>query len=199
MIAFLNGKLAAVETGAVIIDVGGIGYRVQVPLSLMHNLPDPGGTIMLHTHLAVREDGVSLYGFKEREELDCFIKLLNVSGVGPKGALAVLTIFSPGELGQAIVNEDLASITKVPGIGKKTAGRIILELKDKITSATLKDVPGPGRVQAGLLADAVAALESLGYSTAEANKGVREAMAGGNGELTVAELVKKALRFLVKS
>lgn len=197
MIAFLNGRLAAIDAGAVIIDVGGVGYRVQVPLSLINSLPEPGGQIMLHTHLAVREDDISLYGFKERGELEYFLKLLNVSGVGPKGALAVLTLFSPGELGQAIVNEDIPALTRAPGIGKKTAGRIILELKDKIPVAALTGVPG--RIQAGLLNDAVAALETLGYSTQEAHKGVKEALAGCSEEPPVAELVKKALRLLVKS
>ncbi|MDD4239663.1 MAG: Holliday junction branch migration protein RuvA [Desulfotomaculaceae bacterium] len=197
MIAFLSGRLAEQEDGAVIIEVGGIGYRVQVPLSLMHSLPEPGGQIMLHTHLAVREDDISLYGFRERGELEYFLKLLNVSGVGPKGALAALTLFAPGELGQAIVNEDLSALTRVPGIGKKTAGRIILELKDKISLTSLKDVPG--RKQAGLITDAVAALEALGYSATEAHKGVKEALAGFNEEPPVAELVKKALRQLVKS
>jgi Holliday junction DNA helicase RuvA len=197
MIAFINGRLAGIEAAAVIIDVGGIGYRVQVPLSLINSLPEPGGQIMLHTHLAVREDDISLYGFKEREELEYFLKLLNVSGVGPKGALAVLSLFAPAELGQSIVNEDISALTRVPGIGKKTAGRIILELKDKIPVVAFKD--GSGRIQSGLLNDAVAALESLGYSTQEARKGVKEALAGCNEETPVAELVKKALRFLVKS
>jgi Holliday junction DNA helicase RuvA len=197
MIAFLNGKLADIQAGAVIIDVGGIGYRVQVPLSLMQRLPEPGGQIMLYTHLAVREDDISLYGFREPGELEYFLKLLNVSGVGPKGALAVLTLFAPGELGQAIVNEDLTALTRVPGIGKKTAGRIILELKDKIPVTALKEASG--RQQAGLVNDAVVALEALGYSTLEAHKGVKEALAGCNDEPTVAELVKKSLRLLVKS
>lgn len=197
MIAFLSGRLAAIEAGAVIIEVNGIGYRVQVPLSLMHSLPEPGGQTMLHTHLAVREDDISLYGFKQREELDYFLKLLNVSGVGPKGALAVLTLFAPGELGQAIVNEDLTALTRAPGIGKKTAGRIILELKDKIPVAALKDAPG--RIVAGSFSDAVAALESLGYATAEAHRAVKEALAGGNEDPAAGELVKKALRLLVKS
>ncbi|TEB13069.1 Holliday junction ATP-dependent DNA helicase RuvA [Pelotomaculum sp. FP] len=197
MIAFLNGRLADIQAGAVVIDVGGIGYHVQVPLSLIHNLPEPGGQIMLHTHLAVREDDISLYGFRERGELEYFLKLLNVSGVGPKGALAVLTLFEPGELGQAIVNEDLPALTRVPGIGKKTAGRIILELKDKIPLTAIQDAPG--RKQVGLKADAVAALEALGYSAAEAHKGVKEALAGFNEEPPVAELIKKALRMLVKS
>jgi len=197
MIAFLNGRLADIQAGAVIIDVGGMGYRVQVPLSLINSLPEPGGQVLLHTHLAVREDDISLYGFREREELECFLKLLNVSGVGPKGALAALTLFAPEELGQAIVNEDLPALTRVPGIGKKTAGRIILELKDKIAATALKDVVG--RKQPVLVADAAAALEALGYSMLEANKGVREALAGFTEEPPVAELVRRALRLLVKS
>jgi Holliday junction DNA helicase RuvA len=197
MIAFLNGKLADIQSGAVIIDVGGIGYRVQVPLSLMSSLPEPGGQVMLHTHLAVREDDISLYGFRDRGELEYFLKLLNVSGVGPKGALAVLTLFMPGELGQVIVNEDLAALTKVPGIGKKTAGRIILELKDKISAAVIKG--GTGHKQPGLVADAIAALEALGYPTLEAHKSVKEALAGFNEEPPVTELVKKSLRLLAKS
>lgn len=197
MISFLNGRLADIQAGAVIVDVGGIGYRVQVPLSLLHSLPEPGGQIMLHTHLAVREDDISLYGFREREELDYFLKLLSVSGVGPKGALAALSLFAPGELAQAIFNEDLTALTRVPGIGKKTAGRIILELKDKIPATAFKDAPG--RKQAGLIADALAALEALGYSAVEAHKGVKEALAGLYEEPPVAELVKKALRLLVKS
>jgi len=197
MIAFLNGKLADIQSGAVIIDVGGIGYRVQVPLSIINSLPEPGGQVMLHTHLAVREDDISLYGFRERMQLDYFMKLLNVSGVGPKGALAVLTLFTPGELGQFIVNEDLAALTKVPGIGRKTAGRIILELKDKISASVIKDTAG--HKQSGLVADAIAALEVLGYSTLEAHKGVKEALSGFNEEPPVSELVKKSLRLLSKS
>lgn len=197
MIAFLNGKLADIQAGAVIIDVGGIGYRVQVPLSLIHSLPEPGGQVMLHTHLAVREDDVSLYGFREQGELEYFLKLLNVSGVGPKGALAILTLFAPGELGQVIVNEDLSALTRVPGIGKKTAGRIVLELKDKISANVIKDAAG--YPQAGLVADALAALEALGYSTLEAHKGIKEALNGLNEEPPVADLVRKALRLMAKS
>lgn len=197
MIAFLNGKLADIQSGSVIIDVGGIGYRVQVPLSIINTLPEIGNQVLLYTHLAVREDDVSLYGFREQAELEYFLRLLNVSGVGPKGALAVLTVFAPGELGQAIVNEDLSALTRVPGIGKKTAGRIILELKDKIPASVIKEAAG--HKQNGLVNDAIAALEALGYSALEAHRGVKDALAGFNEEPPVTELIKKSLRMLVKS
>lgn len=196
MIAFIKGRLADVQAGAVVLDVGGIGYRVQVPLSLLHRLPEQGDEVMLYTHLAVREDGMYLYGFREQDELDFFLKLLNVSGVGPKGALAILTIFSPGELGRAIRNEDVISLTRAPGVGKKTAGRIILELKDKVAGlAVEQDAAHDG---GGREIDAVEALEALGYSSVEARRAVKEARAKFSEEPPVAELVRNALRLLVR-
>jgi len=196
MIAFLRGKLAKIENNAVIIDVAGVGYRVQVPMSLIHSLPELNTQIIVYTHMAVREDDISLYGFKTSEELGFFLKLLNVSGVGPKAALAILTVFEPDELSRIIINEDVAALTKVPGIGKKTAGRIILELKDKIKTTELKDMPADSK--AGVINDAVAALEALGYNTMEAHNNVKAALAEFGGEPSVAELVKAALRLLVK-
>lgn len=195
MIAFIKGKLADLQAGAVVLDVGGIGYRVQVPLSLLNDLPARGGEVMLHTHLAVRDDGFSLYGFQEQAELDYFTRLLNVSGVGPKGALAVLTIFSPAELRQAILGEDTAALTRVPGVGKKTAGRIILELKDKLPGPAVSQEAGPaGR---GREIDAVEALQALGYSPVEARRAVQGALQNSGGDLPVADLVRGALRLLV--
>jgi len=196
MIAFIKGKLADVQAGAVILDVGGIGYKLQVPLSLFHRLPASGDEVMLHTHLAVREDGFYLYGFKEQSERDFFLKLLNVSGVGPKVALAILTIFSPGELGGVIVSEDITSLTRVPGVGKKTAGRIILELKDKVTGLAIGQ--DTGQDGGGREIDAVEALEALGYSAAEAHRAVKEASAKCDEKPPVAELVRNALRLLMK-
>lgn len=196
MIAFIKGKLADVQAGAVVLDVGGIGYKVQVPLSLLHRLPAQGGEVMLHTHLAVREDSFNLYGFQEQSELDFFLKLLNVSGVGPKGALAILTIFPPGELGRAIINEDIISLTRVPGVGKKTAGRIVLELKDKVSGLAVEQ--DTGHDGGGREIDAVEALEALGYSAAEARRAVKEAHAQFDEKPPVAELVRNALRLLMK-
>lgn len=196
MITFIKGKLADIQTGSVVLDVGGIGYKVQVPLSLHYRLPAPGSELMLHTHLVVREDGFYLYGFQSQSELDFFLKLLNVAGVGPKGALAILTIYTPDELGRVIAGEDLASLTRVPGIGKKTAGRIFLELKDKVQS--IEDIPDAGGYAAGRVTDAVQALEALGYSTAEARRAVQEACTNLGENSPLEELVRGALRLLVK-
>ncbi len=196
MISFIKGKLADIQPASLVLDVGGIGLKVQVPLSLYHSLPVQGSDIMLYTHLAVREDGFSLYGFQEQSELDFFLKLLNVSGVGPKGALAILTMYSPGELGRVIANEDADSLTKVPGVGKKTAGRIILELKDKVlVTHVIGDAGSGGR---GREIDAAEALEALGYSPAESRSAVKKASANLDESTPVAELVKAALRVLVK-
>jgi len=196
MISFIKGKLAAAQPGLVVLDVSGIGYKVQVPLSQYYKLPAQGSELMLHTHLAVREDGFYLYGFQSQNELEFFIKLLNVAGVGPKAALAILSIFNPGELGRIIAGEDLASLTRVPGIGKKTAGRVILELKDKVSD--IDGLTDAGGYAAGREMDAAEALEALGYSAAEARRSVKEALASLNENPSVEELVKRALRYLVK-
>ena len=196
MIAFIRGKLAGGLEGSVLLDVGGIGYKVHVPLSFLNNLTALGGEVMLHTHLAVREDDLSLYGFREHGELDFFLKLLNVAGIGPRGALAILTIFSPGELARAIIDEDIPLLTRVPGIGKKTAGRIILELKDKVSRLALEqDQEDTGRLNM----DAVEALEALGYPAAESRRAVQEALRGFEQRPPAAELVKASLRLLVKA
>ncbi|TEB08808.1 Holliday junction branch migration protein RuvA [Pelotomaculum propionicicum] len=196
MIAYIKGRLAAAQAGFVVLEAGGLGYKVQVPLSLQYKLPAPGSELMLHTHFVVREDGFYLYGFQNISELDFFIKLLNVAGVGPKGALAILSIFNPADLSRVIAGEDLVSLTKVPGIGKKTAGRIILELKDKVSD--IAGIPEAGGFSAGREMDAAGALEALGYSAAEARRTVREALAGANENQTVEELVRSALRLLMK-
>jgi len=195
MIAFVKGNLADVRAGAVVIEAGGIGYKVQVPLSLLHSLPAKGGEVMLHTHLAVREDAFTLYGFREPGELDFFIKLLSVSGVGPRVALAILTIFPPGELGRIIAGGDTASLTRAPGVGKKTAGRIILELKDKVAAPVPEQENAGGRTEF----DAVEALEALGYSAVEARKAVRDALKNSGEKPPVTELVKNALRLLARN
>lgn len=195
MIAFIRGKLADIQAGSVIIDVGGIGYKVQVPLSPPYQLLAMGCEIMLHTSLVVRDDGFYLYGFQGENELAFFLKLLNVSGVGPKGALAVLSIYTPGELGRAIAGEDIALLTRAPGIGKKTAARIVLELKDKVSD--LFDEADPRNIVSGRENDALEALEALGYSAVEARRALKEAQAG-LVDPPVEELVRSALRLLVK-
>jgi Holliday junction DNA helicase RuvA len=195
MIAFIRGKLADIQAGSIIIDVGGMGYKVQVPLSLQYRLPATGSELMLHTNLVVRDDGFFLYGFQSENELAFFLKLLNVAGVGPKAALAILSIYTPGELGRAISGEDIASLTRVPGIGKKTAARIVLELKDKVSD--LIDVSDPRNIDIRRDIDALEALEALGYSAVEARRAVKEAQSELENP-QVEELVRSALRLLVK-
>ncbi|NLJ77114.1 MAG: Holliday junction branch migration protein RuvA [Peptococcaceae bacterium] len=194
MIAFIRGKLIDVETGAVVIDVGGIGYKVHIPLSSSYQLPARGSEIALHTNLIVRDDGLYLYGFRGKNELNFFLRLLGVSGVGPKVALAVLSTHSPGELGRAIADEDFAVLTQAPGIGKKTAARIILELKDKVSD--LFDETDSGDIMdGGREKDALEALEALGYSPLEASRALKEAQAGLT-DAPVEDLIKGALRLL---
>lgn len=196
MIAFIKGKIADIQAGSVILDVGGIGYRVQVPLSLQYNLPARGSELMLHTSLVVRDDVFYLYGFQSENELDFFLKLLNVSGVGPRGALAMLSAYTPSELGRAIASEDIPLLTRVSGIGKKTAGRIILELKDKVSDLiTASD--HPESISIGREIDALEALEALGYSPLEARRAVKEAQSDLENP-QVEQLVKSALRLLMK-
>jgi Holliday junction DNA helicase RuvA len=195
MIAFIKGKLADIQAGAVVLDVGGIGFRVMVPLSLQYHLPPRGSEIMLHTSLVVRDDGFYLYGFQSENELEFFLMLLNVSGVGPKGALSILSIYTPGELGRAIAGEDIPLLTRVSGIGKKTAGRIVLELKDKAADLIIDSEPENIGISREI--DALEALEALGYSPMEARRAVKEAQADLENP-QVEQLVKSALRLLLK-
>lgn len=176
MIAFLKGRVAAVEPEAVIMDVGGMGYRVNVTAGCAANLRGNTEEVQLHTHMLLRDDDIQLFGFATPGEVAVFLLLLGVNGVGPKAALAVLSALTPGGLGQALALEDSSALTRVPGVGKKTAQRIILELKDKFAPGDI----GPAlSVQQGDAAvtgvpnDAISALVALGYSGAEAGEAVR--------------------------
>ncbi|MCL0080751.1 Holliday junction branch migration protein RuvA [Peptococcaceae bacterium] len=199
MIAFLRGKLAAELTGAVVLDVNGVGYRLLVPDSTLVALPETGQTVFLHTHLVLREDNVQLYGFKTEDELTVFIAILNVSGVGPKGALAVLSTYQPDNIRAIIAGEDLISLTKVPGVGKKTAARLILELKDKLGKITdeikrpLSNTSQPDSI----LKEAELALQALGYNQSEAKAAVRKAVSAHSLPPDTATLVKNALKYLM--
>jgi Holliday junction DNA helicase RuvA len=196
MIAFLRGKLVFIQAGVVVLEVGGVGYRVQVPLSLLHRLPSVGEEVLIHTHLVVREDGIQLFGFLEEEELMIFIKFLSVAGVGSKGALSVLSIYSPDEIRRAILNEDVDALTRVPGVGKKIASRIVLELKEKIACVNTDKVSACGKK--GERNDAVAALEALGYTHREASEAVDLVQSDIKEPVPAADLVKKALRIFLK-
>jgi len=169
VIASLHGRLAALAGDRAVVDVGGIGFAVHVPASTAAALGAIGHEVTLHTHLRVREDGVALFGFATGEELALFETLIGVSGLGPKLALAMLSTMSAPHLAIAIAAGNAEMLTVVPGVGKKTASRIILELKDKI-SAGLELAPAfePG----GEEAEVLAALTSLGYSVSEASRAI---------------------------
>lgn len=177
MIALLSGKIALKSPDAVILDVNGVGYRVQIPFSTYFALPEEGAPLSLHIHTNVKEDAIHLYGFLTPEEKQYFQLLLGVTGVGPKLARDILSNIQPEELSSALVRGDLARLSAVPGIGKKSAERLVLELKDKI----LKLGPPPGRqdvsgsVPASSVRDDVAsALVNLGYKEGVVTKVLAE-------------------------
>jgi len=200
MIAFLEGILAEALPTQIIVNVHGVGYQVLVPVSSYERLPQPGQPVKILTHLAVREDAHVLYGFFSAAERDLFrLLLLHVSGVGPKMALAVLSGLPVEMFKSAVVSGDIAMISKISGIGKKTAERIVLELKDKVgvaaewEASSAKNAPGETDVR---LHDAVLALISLGYKQVEAHKAVRRAQDVADAPLTAEELIRHALKIL---
>jgi Holliday junction DNA helicase RuvA len=177
MIAFLQGRLAGMSADSVVIDVGGVGFRVFVPGPLVSQLGPEGTTVHLFTHLLVRENEFALYGAADRATLDLFQLLLTVNGVGPRLALAMLTTWPTPTLIQAIVTEDLATLTHVPGVGRKTAQRVVLDLKTRLEALSPLP-PGVEGLTSALTAedgDALAALTALGYSTAEARRALATA------------------------
>lgn len=191
MIASLKGKLEATGTDWVIVDVNGVGFRVFIPTSTLSTYGRLGSTIHLYTHLHVREDNLSLYGFSTFEELGLFQTLTGVSGIGPKLALAMLSAMTSDHLISVIASGNADMLTTVPGIGKKIAARLVLELKDKIGAMAAVT---PLQMTEGS-ADIVAALVSLGYSTMEANR----AVAGlPDSDFSLEEKVKLALAYFVQ-
>lgn len=200
MIAFLRGVVAELALGEVVIDVNGVGYSIQVPDSTLTVMPSIGQQVHLNTCLVVREDSMQLYGFKTGSELALFRILTSVSGIGPKIGMATLSCYAPQYVQQYIASENISALTKVPGIGKKTAQRIILELKDKIAalpSTMLADVETVGG-NVNLATDAENALIALGYSNGEAGKTVRQTISD-NPEITdLSQLIKLALKNLMK-
>jgi len=188
LIGRLAGKLAAKNPPQVLLDVQGVGYEVEVPMSTFYSLPATGEPVTLLTHLVVREDAHVLYGFATPEERAAFRQLIRISGVGARTALSVLSGLSVAELASAVAMQDAARLTKVPGIGKKTAERLLLELKGKIAE-------GAAKPAAGAAGDVVNALVGLGYSEKEALAAVKGLPPG----LAVAEGIRAALKALAKS
>lgn len=193
MIAYIQGELTHVAPEYVIVDVMGLGYRVLVPGSTLQAMPAPGSKVKLFTHLYVREDGFSLYGFVSPEEYELFVLLLSVSGVGPRMALSILSAVTPGQFREAVSLNEAGMLTRIPGIGPKTAQRIILELKDKIGSLAPVAETLPKTVP-GTTAEALQALTALGYSLPEASRAVTAALKDLPPGTPVAVVVRQALK-----
>ena len=191
MIGRIHGKLVEKHPPQIVVDVGGVGYEVDVPMSTFYNLPATGAEIALYTHLAVREDAHQLFGFATEAERHAFRQLLKISGVGARTALSVLSGLSVSDLRDAVVNQDSGRLTKVPGIGKKTAERLLLELRDKLDAVLAAPAAEKGDGKAG---DVTNALLSLGYNDKEAAWAVKQLPEG----LAVADGIKQALRLLSK-
>ncbi len=190
MIGFLRGNVAARTADACFVDVAGVGYRLACSATTLAALPPDGGEVKLWTHVHVREDVLALFGFATESEQRIFEALLGVNGVGPKVALQVCSAFTPDALRKALVTDDVAAISAVPGIGKKTAQRMVLDLKEKLALPDLEVVG----VRPDALSKARSALENLGYSSGEVRVALSEA--GPADEATVEDIVKSALRVL---
>jgi Holliday junction DNA helicase RuvA len=200
MIASLRGTLAEAGPGACVIDVAGIGYHVHVSTHTAATLPAPGGEVFLRTRQVVREDALTLFGFADAEELELFDLAIGVSGVGPRLALALLSGLAPRALARAIRREETAALVAVPGIGRKTAERLIVELRDKIQ---LPAGEAPARAESrrptpGPFEDAVAALTRLGYTASQSRDAVRVAADVSEADATLEQLVRRALARLGK-
>lgn len=195
MIARIRGTLAEVGSDFIIVDVGGVGYELAVSSSTLGKLPSRGEEAVLGTYLHVREDTMQLFGFAEPAEKELFELLISVSGVGPKVALAILSAFSADDLRKAIATEDIALISSVPGIGKKTAQRLVVELVDKVAGAA--EIAGAVLVgvSQSTYVEARDALAGLGYSPVEAKKAL-EGYDGDSTEPSTEDLVKYALKSL---
>lgn len=200
MIGRITGILAAKQPPEVLVDVNGIGYELQLPMSCFFELPETGQQVSLVTHFVVREDAQLLYGFITTQERSLFRALIKVNGIGPKVALAILSSMSAGEFVAAVEQDDLTALTRCPGVGKKTAERLLVEMKDRIkglmstpvaTKQTALPVDGATSPDSCAVDEAVAALEALGYKSAQALKMVKS-VAGENDSCET--LIRMALR-----
>jgi Holliday junction DNA helicase RuvA len=199
LIALLTGKVAYKSPAFVILDVNGVGYRVQIPFSTYYDLPPEGSTVTLNIYTHVKEDAINLFGFRTPEEKDFFQLLISVSGIGPKMGKDILSNIQVDELGQAIVRGDLAGLSSIPGIGKKTAERLVLELKDKVMKLGITLPVREGAVKApspGIMEDVASALLNLGYKEAMVNKALGEMSVPPDASMET--VLKQALKLLMK-
>ncbi len=207
MIAHLSGTLLTKQATSVILDVGGVGYEVTIPLSTFYDMEDAGAQISLRVYTHVREDTLQLYGFRTARERELFLRLITVTGIGPKLAITMLSGMSADEIISALRTNNLARLTAIPGVGKKTAERLVIELRDKIAAlsspaleeelAAGKGAPDGQPTEDSLREDTLSALTNLGYQRALAEKAITQAMQDG-GDLSVELLLRRALRTLSK-
>lgn len=200
MIGQLRGIILEKQPPQLLLDVNGVAYEIDAPMNTFYHLPDVGQQVILHTHFVVREDAHHLYGFYSRDERSLFRTLLKVNGIGPRVALTILSSIDPNEFIRCVVNNDTASLVRIPGIGKKTAERLIIEIRDKVSS--LNSSPQQDNLVTGkeiisqnrLIQDAVSALIALGYKPQEASRAVSKV---DDGSLSSEEIIRRALREMV--
>lgn len=197
MYSYIKGELVEILDDVIVVEAGQIGYNIHIPASMIDNFTGSGQEVKIYTYLQVKEDDMQLYGFLTRDDLNIFKLLLGVNGIGPKGALAVLSVMTPDDLRFAVLGEDAKSIAKAPGIGNKTAQRVILELKDKISledafEAKTVHVAEGQSATSSVKNEAVQALTALGYSSSEALKAVSGVEL--TEDITVEEVLKEALK-----
>ncbi len=191
MIARLNGMLIEKAPPLIVVDCVGVGYEVEVPMSTFYNLPEVGSQVILLTHMVVREDAQLLYGFGSAQEKSTFRQLLKVNGIGAKSALSILSGVSIDDLVEAIGSQEVAVLTRIPGVGKKTAERLLLELKDKFEATGLSSIAGQAK---SATQDVLNALLALGYNEREAVASVKLL----DKDISVSEGIKRALKALAK-
>ena len=200
MISYIKGELVELTENAIVLDHDGMGFLIMMPASILAKLPAIGSELKVHTYLYVKEDALELYGFLTKDDLKVFRLLITVSGIGPKGALAILSTMSPDDLRFAVLAGDSKTISKAPGIGSKTAQKLIIELKDKLKIEDVLDGGADGGYEPQsdmgdtAAAEAVMALTALGYSSADATRAVRQV--DGGADMDSEALLKAALKKL---
>lgn len=207
MIAYLSGKLLEKQATSVIVETNGVGYEVMIPLSTFYELGEEGSDVSLRIYTHVREDALQLFGFKTERERQLYLKLISVNGIGAKSGITMLSGMSADEIVTAIRTDNLARLTSIPGVGKKTAERLVIELRDKLSDFTAQGTlerlaAGSASAQAEAPADAVfddalSALVNLGYQRGAAEKALKQAIKDGT-EINVQKLLRKGLQLLAK-
>jgi len=200
MISRLTGILAAKRAPQILIDCNGVGYEADVSMTTFYRLPEVGERISIWTHLLVKDDSHSLVGFKDEQERKLFRQLIRINGVGPKMALTILSGIDDQQFGLCILNNDVAMLTRLPGVGKKTAERLIIEMRDKV-EVLAGDSPASGVASGGhsIMGEAVEALQALGYRPADAEKMISRVQQQDGTQASASELIKKALQTSVKA